>query len=153
MILIDYRHPGGLNELDPMSGAVRPAPEGALRDEWGFVCRQSGKWFAIRSDDESLLFQHGAATWRLRPENEFDVSGRLFRQFTIRREEHAIFSLKYRRRLGGPLLSIIDPTYDAMDDEADDFFVYVANMWREWKDLPMSAFEARTTIAMAPKPA
>lgn len=153
MILIDYRRPGGLNELDPASGAVRPAPEGALRDEWGFVYQHSGKWFAIRCDDESLVFQHGAATWRLRPENEFDVSGRLFRRFTIRREEHAIFSLKYRGRLGGLLLSIIDPSYDAMDDEADDFFVYVANMWREWKDLPMSAFEARTRGAMAPKPA
>jgi len=153
MVLTDYGHPGGLMELDPASGAVKPPPPGSIRDEWGFVWKQRGQWFAIRSDDESLLFQHGPATWRLRPQNEFDAGPGLFRRFTIRREGHVVFSLRYRRRLGGALLAIVDPTYDAMDEEADDFFVYVANMWREWKDQPMSAFAARANFAAAPGPA
>lgn len=55
------------------------APSSGLRQartgmHVGLSWKQSGKWFAIRTDDESLLFQHAAQTWRLRPENEFNVS-------------------------------------------------------------------------------
>lgn len=147
MYLIDYRHAGGLRAFDPISGAVTQPPAGSQRDAWGFVWKQGGKWFAIRSDEESLLFQHGSETWRLRPENEFHVSSGLFRLFTIQRAGRAVFSLKYRLSFGGAVLAVIDPTYDAMDDETDDFFVYVVNMWQGWKDLPMAEFEGRANIA------
>jgi hypothetical protein len=144
MYLLDYFHPGGLREFDPASGAVKRPPPGAARDQFGFVWKQSGRWFAIRSDDESLLFQQGSETWRLRPENEFHVTpGPIRKVFTIEREGRVVFSLRYRLRLFAVISAIVDPAYDAMSQEADDFFVYVVNMWQGWKDLPMSAFVAR----------
>ena len=40
------------------------------------------------------------------------------------------------------LWSKFDPTYDAIDEESDDFFVYVTSMWQYWKDLSGSDFLA-----------
>ena len=38
------------------------------------------------------------------------------------------------------IASIIDPTYDAIDMESDDFFLYVSNMWKSWGHKDFSEF-------------
>src|SRR5262245_27357704 len=97
MFLHDYFHPGGLKEFDPVTGSVKPAPPGAMQDEFGCVWKQAGKWYALQSDDESLILQRGSETWRLRPENEFVLSGGVIRKrFTITREGRVVF----RSRIG-----------------------------------------------------
>jgi len=145
MYLRHFWHAGGLKQLEPTSGVVTDAPAGVSVSEWGFVWRQGHRWFAIRSDNDSLIFQHGSNTWRLRPENEFQTTSGLFRRFTIIRAGQIEFSVRYR--FGGTLMAAIDPTYDAIDEESDDFFLYVVSIWRSWKNKPMSAFEARGHIA------
>lgn len=144
MFLHDYFHPGGLREFDPVTGSVKRAPPGATQDEFGCVWKQAGKWYALLGDDESLILQRGSETWRLRPENEFRLSGGVIRKrFTITREGRVVFSLAYRLRLHAVFLAILDVAYDAMAQEADDFFVHVVRLWEGWKDQPMSAFTAR----------
>ncbi|HKE43009.1 MAG TPA: hypothetical protein VKB41_00580 [Steroidobacteraceae bacterium] len=146
MYLANYMHLGRPREFDPNTGAVRPLPAGAKPDTWGAVWKKGGKWFALRLDSESLLFQRGPDTWRLRPENEFSVSyGRLavFRRFTITRQNEVVFSFKYCLGISGTFLMFFSSTYDYLDEEADDFFVYVVSVWNGWKDQPIAAFEAR----------
>ena len=63
---------------------------------------------------------------------ELTVSGWFRRTFRIRQASKKVFSFSYWFK--GIALATIDPTYDGLDEEGDDYFVYVTNMWRYWKD-------------------
>lgn len=139
MLLAHYRHAGGVWHFDELTGVVGPqAPVARESADWGFLWRQRGKWFAIRRDQESLVFQHGTQQWRLRSDHEFSVTRGFLRQFTICEAGQARFTFKYW--FTGAFHANIDPTYDSIDEEADDFFLYVSEMWAHWKDKDMSTF-------------
>ncbi|HWW99402.1 hypothetical protein [Collimonas sp.] len=139
MLLAHYWHAGGVRHFDELTGAVgQQAPVPRESADWGFLWRQRGKWFAIRKDHESLIFQHGTKQWRLRSGHEFSVTRGFLRQFKIRESGQATFTLKYL--FTGAFLANIDPTYDSIDEESDDFFLYVSEMWAYWKDKDISTF-------------
>lgn len=108
--------------------------------EWDFLWQQRGRWFAIRNDAESLIFQAGPAWWRLSNDVELRVTRGLFRRFEFEQDGRTAFSLRYFFR--GAAHAAIAPTCDAIDEEFDDFFLYVTEMWRHWKDKSMDTFLA-----------
>lgn len=104
---------------------------------WGYVWDEGDNWYAIYRGSDSLLFQTGPRTWRLDNTVEFVVSRGLRRIFQISKGTNVELSVTYLFR-GAPHL--IDPTYDAIDEDKDDFFLYVAGMWRRWKDRTLKEF-------------
>ena len=132
-------HAGGVREFEPSTGAVGAVVDVARAEaDWGFLWHQRGRWFAIRRDDESLVFQAGTRWWRLTEEVELRVTRGVCRRFEIREHGQAAFALRYVFR--GAVQAAIDPTYDALDEESDDFFLYVTEMWRHWKTRRMDTF-------------
>jgi hypothetical protein len=124
-------------EFDELTGIVGPKVNVPRESaDWGFLWHQRGKWFAIRKDSESLIFQHGAKNWRLRNDHEFSVTRGLIRRFKICDANQVSFNFKYL--FTGALVAKIDPTYDLIDEESDDFFLYVCGMWAHWKDRDIS---------------
>jgi hypothetical protein len=141
MLLSHLWHAGGVREFDPSTGAVGSVVD-VSRDkaQWGFLWQQRGRWFAIRKDDESLIFQAGPSWWRLSNDVELRVTRGFIRRFQLARGGRTAFSLRYVFR--GAAQAAVDPTYDAIDEESDDFYLYVTEMWRHWKDRSMETFLA-----------
>jgi hypothetical protein len=139
MILAHHWHSGGVREFDSSTGAVGShvdAPR--AKADWGFVWEQRRRWFAIHRDDQSLIFQAGPQQWRLSGDVELRVTKGIVRRFEIKERGTTSFSLCYL--FLGATQRAIDPTYDAIDEETDDFFLYVTEMWRHWKDKSMESF-------------
>lgn len=62
----------------------------------------------------------------------------MVRRFEISERGKTSFSLCYL--FLGAAQRAIDPTYDEIDEETDDFFLYVTEMWRHWTDRSMESF-------------
>jgi hypothetical protein len=139
MYLAHYWAVGGTWRFNPESGTMIWAPF-VSRDklDWGFVWRQGIRRFAVWKDDSSLIFQHRQNKWRLTSEIEIRLLRGARRRFTIVQDKTKAFDLKYR--FGGLLWSGINPTYDALDEESDDFFLFVFNLWSSWKNRPVHEF-------------
>jgi hypothetical protein len=139
MLLAHHWHSAGARPFEPSTGAVGAVLDvSQAKPEWGFLWQQRGRWFAIRKDAESLIFQDGSRWWRLTEAVELRVSRGLFRRFEIFQEGHAVLSLRYVFR--GAVHAAIDPTFDAIDEESADFFLYVTQMWCHWKNKRMDTF-------------
>lgn len=117
-------------QFDPESGLIESSAESELPVEFGSVWKQSGRWFVLWHDGNALVFQAGSRRWKLDSGIELAVSGRFRRNFRICRNAKTLFSFSYWFR--GSIWGFVDPTYDSLDEEADDFFVYVTGMWKHW---------------------
>jgi hypothetical protein len=140
MKLKHFWHAGGVLHFDPVTGEVRPTESNDNNDiEWGFLWKQRGKWFAIWRDDKHLVFQHKSQQWRLASDHEFRVRRGFRRKFEIieriSSRNKQVFSFSYWFK--GAAFVFIDPTYDAIDEESDDFFLYIVTMWQSWKDIDL----------------
>jgi hypothetical protein len=131
---------GGVKEFDTVTGQISNAPD-MKWDETGFgsVWKQNGKWFAFHKDEQSLILQHKNHVWRLEPNTTVSLQGLFFRKFIIKENGKIVFKIRYKPK--GLLKSIIDPTYDSIDMESDDFFLYISNMWKSWGSKPFSEFK------------
>ncbi|MBN1663278.1 MAG: hypothetical protein JW943_06730 [Deltaproteobacteria bacterium] len=133
----------GVKEFDTDTGAVADAPHVRLEDTpFGSLWRQNGKWFAFHNDEHSLILQHKQKIWRVTP--DYATSLRywiIFRNFRIRHQGKRVFSIWYKPKY--LFFWLIDPTYDGIDAESDDFFLYVRNMWKAWAKKPFSEFKKR----------
>ncbi len=140
LLLSHLWHAGGAREFDTESGKIKRI-RGLERDdtEFGSIWKQNGKWFAFYRDDISLLLQCGREKWRVTPDSAASVKGSFLRHFRISRDNRVIFSMRYKPK--GVLFWLVDPTYDAIDAESDDFFLYVSNMWSYWASRPITDFE------------
>jgi hypothetical protein len=131
---------GGVKEFDTETGRIT----GISDKEWGStgfgsLWRQNGKVFAFYRDDESLLLQYKTNKWRVTPEYTVSLRGFYFiRNFRIKQQGKVVFSIWYKPK--GLFFFLIDPTYDAIDAEADDFFLYLKSMWASWGNKPYSEF-------------
>ena len=131
---------GGVKEYDTDTGKIK----GASDKEWGStgfgsLWRQNGKLFAFYRDDCSLLLQNKTRKWRVIP--EYTVSLKqyfIFRNFKIHQNEKEVFSIWYKPK--GLFFFLIDSTYDSIDAESDDFFLYIKSMWASWGNRPYSEF-------------
>ena len=131
---------GGVKEYDTETGRIT----GTSDKEWGStgfgsLWRQNGKDFAFYKDDESLLLQYKTNKWRVTPEYTVSLRGfYLIRNFRIKHQDKVVFSIWYKPK--GLFFFLIDPTYDAIDAESDDFFLYLKGMWESWGNKPYSEF-------------
>ena len=133
-------HAGGVKEFDAETGKVSDAPGMEWgKTDFGSVWKQNGKWFAFHKDEQSLMLQHKKKVWRLQPNTTVSLQGFLLRTFSIKENGKVVFKIRYKPK--GLLLSVIDPTYDSIDMESDDFFLYMRNMWDSWGSKPFSEFK------------
>lgn len=146
MRLRHYWASGGIVEFDPETGDVtsrlKQTPESVGR---GSVWKQRGRWFGLWHDGTSLVFQHGKDQWELTPEVVLRVTGSYWRTFQVVRNQIVEFQFSYL--FTGAIAAAIDPTYDTLDEEADDFFVYVTRMWEYWKDRDPEDFGRASSVA------
>jgi len=135
-----YWHAGGVKEFDTETGTISNAPN-ITREETGFgsLWKQNGKWFAFHNDDTSFILQHKNNLWRVTP--DYTVSLRayiLLRNFRIRHKGKTVFSIWYKPK--DLFLCLVDPTYDGIDAEGADFFLYIKNMWQRWANRSFTEF-------------
>ena len=141
MRLKHYWTSGGTVEFDPDSGGVTfGSGETTLPVNWGSVWKQRGRWFGLWHDGDSLVFQHQRDKWKLTPDVALQVRGRYRRTFEIFRGGGVEFQFSYWFK--GAIAAHIDPTYDRLEEESDDFFLYVMAMWEYWKNRSADEFEA-----------
>ncbi|MDJ0758992.1 MAG: hypothetical protein QNJ19_06305 [Woeseiaceae bacterium] len=141
MKLNHYWTSGGTFEFDPDSGEVtRIRGDEESPTNWGSVWKQRGRWFALWHDGDALVFQHGQHRWNLTPDVTLRVTGRNRRTFRVLRNGDEAFRFTYFAKWA--IFSFVDPTYDALDAESDDFFLYVTAMWKHWKDRRADEFTA-----------
>lgn len=129
----------GIFEFDETTGRVRRAGRHAQPDTWGIAWKQRWRWFVLKHDATSLYLQHRTTKWRLDKQHRFEVTGRFRRQFRIVEPSGQEFLFHYWFK--GLPWAFIDPTYDGLDEETDDFFLHVVKLWRYWRDRPMSEFQ------------
>lgn len=146
MRLHHYWASGGIVEFDSETGDVTPRLKQASESvNWGSAWKQRGRWFGLWHDGTSLVFQHGGSQWKLTADVVLRVNGSFWRTFQIARQGNVEFQFSYRFR--GAIIAAIDPTYDTLDEEADDFFLYVTRMWEYWKDRGSDEFGRSTSEA------
>ncbi|MEV6752526.1 hypothetical protein [Streptomyces sp. NPDC051214] len=123
MLLQDYDHHGRTWDLDPRTGLLAPA-SGRCH---GFVHLGEAGTAALYADpsDEAatLWLQIGRRRWdcdavTVRQSAGPDAS----RRFTVEDARGTALELRYPAPDPGPF----DPTYDWMDAEADDFFLWAS---------------------------
>lgn len=125
-------HTGGVKEYDIETGKIlSDSPMEWGTTGFGSIWKQNGKVFALYHDDQSILLQCNTQKWRAIPEYTVSLTNLwILRNFKIQHQGKVVFSIWYKPK--GLLFSRIDPTYDAIDAESDDFFLYLNNMWTSW---------------------
>lgn len=93
----------------------------------GWAYKSNQKWFAVYRDDGALQFR--CDEW-ICTVNE-GRSCELIRQpeknlFLLKEENTVVFQHEYKSRDWGKDL---DPTYDEIDAEGDDFFLWLSRLW------------------------
>lgn len=99
---------------------VRPPKESG-----GWAYRHRGKWFAVWKDRNRLVFQVGDRQWSLGCETACRlVESGTTRRFTLSRNGIVEFEFEYE-----PARHEDDPTFDDLDDEMEDFFLWLNRLW------------------------
>jgi hypothetical protein len=98
----------------------------------GWATKHEGKWFALWSDGQHVIFQIGTDPFLMSEacQCENSRSGET-RKFRIKDEKRIIFELYYKARDRDN-----DPSFDLTDLEQEDYFFYASRLWndREWRD-------------------
>lgn len=136
-----FWYAGGIKEFNTKTGSVSDAPDLEWgKTDFGSVWKQNGKYFVFHNDEESLILQQKNNIWRVTPDYTVSLRGYYFiRNFKIKYKGKKVFSIWYKPK--GLFFWIIDPTYDAIDTESDDFFLYVKNMWKSWEKRHFSEYQ------------
>src|SRR5450631_1335878 len=112
--------------FDPVHGKARIRWfGGGSRRCAGWAAYYNRRWYAVRLDDDVLVFQVGADRWSMESGlhclNTQDGESRVF---SIFRSEELVFSCKYA---SDPALD--EPTADELDREMTDFFYWTTRVW------------------------
>ena len=132
---------GGVKEFNTETGQISKSSEfdWMKAPDWGSAWKQNGKWFIFHNDDTSLILQHKRNIWRINKENEIKLRHFfIIRNFKITKNGNTVFSIWYKPKY--LFFWYIDPTYDSIDAESDDFFLYVKAMWNYWRNKPYTDF-------------
>lgn len=134
-----YWHIGGIRKFDTSTGYVgKKEADTVEATNWGFVWKQKFNWYAIRRNADNLVFQNKEKIWPLREPFTFKVTGTIIRKFTIFDGTTRDFEIRYKP--SGIVHQFFDPTYDAIDAESDDFFLYVCSMRDSWGEEGLKKF-------------
>ena len=132
---------GGVLEFNTDNGNIQSSSkyEWQKAPHWGTAWKQNNRWFVLHNDDTSFIFQTNSQAWRLNSELNLSLrSFLLLRQFRITKGGKPVFSIWYIPRYF--YMPIVDPAHDALEEETDDFFVFLVHFWTSWKEREYSEF-------------
>ncbi|MER5252580.1 MULTISPECIES: hypothetical protein [unclassified Streptomyces] len=126
MLLQDYDRHGRTWALDPRTGLLSPASPASGRCH-GFVHAGDEATAALYADpseaEPTLWLQYGGRRWDCATVTAHQSTGpNGTRRFTVEGARGTALELLYPAPDPGPF----DPTYDGMDAEGDDFFLWAA---------------------------
>ncbi|MGW5735103.1 MULTISPECIES: hypothetical protein [Streptomyces] len=150
MPLQDYAHHGRTWALDPRTGLLTPAPPASGRCH-GFVRTgvEAAALYADPSDPEPVLWlQYGRRRWDCATVTVRQWSGSDdgTRHFTVDDARGPALDLTYPAPDAGPF----DPTYDGIDADADDFFLWAAGRLRDGDASPRTTLLAHFRAGFSP---
>jgi hypothetical protein len=98
----------------------------------GWAYRHRRVWYAVWSDNGRLVFQVGRQSWPIGDGFVFTNQkvGAKVRRFAVSSDQGVIFELLYRQPRWW-LSNRWDVTYDSVDEEMDDFFLWVSRLSEE----------------------
>lgn len=97
------------------------------KDSRGSAYRDHGGWYALWRGESEWVWQHGTRQWLLPTiQTALSEAGRK-RVFQLLSNDKVLYEHVYIPKSRG-LLRRLDPTYDMMDEEEDDFFVWTSRM-------------------------
>jgi hypothetical protein len=93
----------------------------------GWAYRHDGHWYAVRLEQEEVVFQSGVDVWPMIGDLQCEnVRRGTARTFTIRAVDRVVMQIKYD---GSPELD--DLNSDRLDLETTDFFYWTARVWND----------------------
>lgn len=101
-----------------------------VRGSSGWACIIDGSWFSVYREGNQLRFQRDAWSCSIQSDQQCLVSQdspeRLI--FSVKSGEEIVFQYTYRPPSFG---AKVDVTYDALDMESDDFFIWLCQLWND----------------------
>ncbi|RUO46535.1 hypothetical protein [Pseudidiomarina donghaiensis] len=93
----------------------------------GFAYKHKGEWLAVWKDGEQLVLQSHTGKWPIgHGECHITYTGDGVRRLEIKPSDGQPLCLEYNST---PVIE--DPTHDAVDEETEDFFVWVCRVWND----------------------
>jgi hypothetical protein len=97
----------------------------------GWASRKAGTWLALWSDGRVLYFQAERQRWTVNKSGYAAIEEKDgLRTFRIQERGAVVFVIHYPSP-AGRILNRLDPTYDSLDDELQDFCRYVVRVWSD----------------------
>jgi hypothetical protein len=114
-------------------GSSERIDPGAPALSWGFAHRHRGLWYVVSSAGSEVIFQAGTERHSISDQIgcEF-LAGDRRRTFRVRAGARVVCEVHYRLGLLATLAKRFDPTWDRMDEEDADFFLWLAGRWNEF---------------------
>lgn len=98
--------------------------------QWGWAFRYKQKWYAVWDEGGDKVFFADGQKWVQGRGVEFgNVLDGTAHTFSIRDRGELILEVKYQSHRDR-LVNQIDPTYDGVDEELDDFFLMASRVLR-----------------------
>jgi len=112
------------------SGRLRlRAPKSAL----GWAFRSKGTWYGLWRAGKDWILQRGTERWSLKAVSVSLEEAGKERIFRVLDENRVVLQHAYVPKARS-LLRRFDPTYDSLDEEMEDFFLWTARSAREAGD-------------------
>jgi len=96
----------------------------------GWACHSNRKWFAVYRNGDDLIFR--CNTWSCRVDESYSchLSDEFPNEnvFSLNKSGVCVFSHKYKT---SKWLEKIDPTFDEIDRESNDFFYWLHKLWND----------------------
>lgn len=96
----------------------------------GWAYKADGRWFAVYRDGTQLRFRSDDWSCIVGPEYQCSLECKASdrRIFSLQVGKTPVFQFEYRPPSLG---KAVDITYDALDMENDDFFLWLCNLWND----------------------
>ncbi len=102
----------------------------------GWAYRDHGGWYAMWRGESGWTWQHDTQQWLLASVRVTLFEAGKDRVFRLLANDEIQYEHVYIPKSRG-LLQRLDPTYDMMDEEEDDFFVWTARMAQRQKEVAL----------------
>jgi len=94
----------------------------------GYSYKFNGNWYVLWKDEENLVLQTKDNKFIIGENNKCELTEATNgeRLFTVEENGQNLLAVKYKRKP-----TVLDPTYDMMDEEMGDFFFWVYRIWND----------------------
>jgi len=126
-------------DTDKGKGRIRITPRKLGPPIHGWAYRYSGKWYAVWRDGDGLVFQAMTKRWPITDGFRFACDSKDSdpnRAFTVLDSEGQVeYHLEYEPSISD-LAKTKDPTWDVIDEEQSDFFLWLSHLAADeaWMD-------------------